>query len=67
MTEAELDRCYTGLCHALGDVGEDRGELVLAMVALALIARSNNADEVLALVERARERCLDDSAPVAPG
>jgi hypothetical protein len=67
MTEAELDRCYTALCHALGEVGADRSELLLAMVALGLIARSNNADEVLALVERAREGCLDDSAPAAPG
>ena len=60
MTDAELDRSYTALCRALGDVGPERSELLLAMVALALMARQDGADEVLALVARARERCLQD-------
>lgn len=60
MTDAELDRSYTALCHALGDVGPARSELLLAMVALALMARQDDAQEVLALVARARERCLAD-------
>lgn len=59
MTDADLDRSYTALCQALGDVGQDRSELLLAMVALGLMARCERADEVLALVERARARCLD--------
>ena len=59
MTEAELDRSYTALCRALGDVGPDRSELLLAMVALALIARSPSADDVEALVARSRQRCLE--------
>lgn len=60
MNEADLDRSYTALCHALGDVGPQRSELLLAMVALGLMAKSADADEVLALVARARERCLQE-------
>lgn len=60
MTEADLDRSYTALCRALGDVGPQRSEMLLAMVALALIARQEAAAEVLALVERSRERCLQE-------
>lgn len=60
MNDAELDRSYTALCRALGEVGPERSELLLAMVALGLIARSDDAQAVLALVERARERCLQD-------
>lgn len=60
MTEADLDRSYTALCRALGDVGPQRSEMLLAMVALALIARQDGAAEVLALVERSRERCLQE-------
>jgi len=63
MTDADLDRSYTALCQALGEVGPQRSELLLAMVALALIARSDDADEVLALLARSRERCLEEPAP----
>ncbi|MEJ8835870.1 hypothetical protein [Ramlibacter sp. AN1133] len=63
MTDADLDRSYTALCEALGEVGAQRSELLLAMVALGLIARSEHADEVLALVARARERVLEEPAP----
>ena len=62
MTDADLDRSYTALCQALGEVGEQRSELLLAMVALGLIARSEHADEVLSLVARARERVLEEPA-----
>ena len=62
MTDADLDRSYTALCQALGEVGEQRSELRLAMVALGLIARSEHADEVLSLVARARERVLEEPA-----
>ena len=62
MNEADLDRSYTALCEALGDVGPQRSELLLAMVALGLIARSEHPEEVLGLVARARERCLDEPA-----
>lgn len=60
MNDAELDRSYTALCRALGEVGPERSELLLAMVALALMARTGSADEVVALVERSRDRLLDD-------
>ena len=56
MNEADLDRSYTALCQALGDVGPQRSELLLAMVALALVARAPQAGEVLDIVARARER-----------
>jgi hypothetical protein len=59
MTDAELDRSYTALCQALGEVGPQRSELLLAMVALALMADSDDADEVVALVARSRDRCLE--------
>ena len=61
--DADLDRAYTALCRALGDVGPQRSELLLAMVALALVARADDADAVLALVERARARCLQGEPP----
>lgn len=59
MSEAELDRSYTALCHALGEVGPQRSELLLAMVALALMARSEDAEGVIALIARSRDRCLE--------
>jgi hypothetical protein len=60
MTDTGLDRSYTALCHALGDVGPQRSELLLAMVALALMAREKDEQQVLELVARARDRCLGD-------
>lgn len=60
MTDADLDRSYTALCHALGAVGQERSELLLSMVCLALMARNAQADDVLPLIERARDRCLQE-------
>jgi hypothetical protein len=60
MSDADLDRNYALLCRALGDVGPQRSELLLAMVALALMARSEDTDDVVALVARSRERCLQE-------
>jgi hypothetical protein len=59
MTDAELDRTYTALCRALGEVGPERSELLLAMLALALMAQAQDPDEVERLVASARDRCLD--------
>ncbi|MCG2593621.1 hypothetical protein LZ009_12615 [Ramlibacter sp. XY19] len=56
MNEADLDRAYTALAHALADVGEERSELMLAMLALALIARAGDADTVLPLIAQARDK-----------
>ena len=61
MTDADLDRTYTALCHALGAVGEQRSELLLSMLCLALMARSGQADEVLELIARSRDRCLQEA------
>jgi hypothetical protein len=58
MNEADLDRSYTALCRALGDVGRERAELLLAMVALSLMTRAADPDEVQRLIDKARERCL---------
>ena len=60
MTDADLDRSYTALCQALGEVGPARSELLLAMLTLALMARHEQPEEVLALVARSRDRCLQD-------
>jgi len=60
MNDADLDRGYTALCHALGEVGPERSELLLAMVALALMAHAGSADEVVALVARSRDRILQE-------
>ena len=62
MNEADLDRAYTALCQALGDVGPQRSELLLAMVSLALLARMPEAQEVIDIVARSRERCQQDGA-----
>jgi hypothetical protein len=60
MNDQDLDRSYTALCNALGDVGPERSQLLLAMVALGLMAKQDSAEDVVALVERSRERCLRD-------
>ena len=60
MNDTDLDQGYTALCHALGEVGPQRSELLLAMVALGLMARIPQAQEVLDIVARARESCLQD-------
>jgi hypothetical protein len=56
MNEAELDRAYTALCRALGEVGPERSELLLSMVCLALVARSEEAGPVLELIARSQQR-----------
>lgn len=60
MNEPDLDRSYSALCKALGDVGQERSELLLGMVALALMARAPDAADVLALIARSRDRCLEE-------
>lgn len=60
MTDADLDLGYTALCKSLGEVGQERSELLLAMVCLALMARCADAGDVLPLIERARDRCLQE-------
>jgi hypothetical protein len=54
MTDQDLDKSYTALCNALNDVGESHAQPFLAMLSLSLMARADNADEILALIENAR-------------
>jgi hypothetical protein len=61
MTDTDLDRTYTALCHAMADVGEQRSELLLSMLCLALMARRGSADEVLPLIAQVRTRCLQEA------
>ena len=56
MTDADLDISYTALCKALAAVGPERSELMLSMVCLALMARSEEAGPVLELIARSRQR-----------
>lgn len=60
MTDADLDRSYTALCHALADVGEARSELFLSMLSLALLARCPDADAALEVIARVRRRCAEE-------
>jgi len=60
MSDAELDRSYTALCQALGAVGPERSQTLLAMLALALMARAGTAEEVVELIARSRDRCLQE-------
>lgn len=61
MTDADLDRTYTALCHALGAVGQERSELLLSMLCLALMARSDDAEGMLQLIARSRDRCQQEA------
>lgn len=61
MTDADLDLSYTALARALADAGQERSELLLAMLCLALMARRERADEVLPLIAQARSRCLQEA------
>ena len=53
MRSDDLDRAYTALSEALGRAGEDRSRLLLATLSLALIAREEQADQVLELILQA--------------
>ena len=57
MTAQDLDKSYTTLCNAMNEVGEANAQHFLAMLSLSLMARANNAAEVLALIENARVQC----------
>jgi hypothetical protein len=53
MNAEELDRTYTALSEALGRVGADKASLMLATLSLALLARQDDAQTVLPLIEQA--------------
>jgi hypothetical protein len=60
MSPEELDVAYTHLCEALADAGEAQSQRFLAMLSLALLARSENAADVLALIDAVGQRCRDE-------
>ena len=62
MTDADLDRSYTALAHALADAGPQCSELLLAMLCLSLLARADSADAMLPLIAQARARCLPEQS-----
>lgn len=66
MTDIDLDRSYSALSQALTDVGQERAQLLLSMVCLALIARQDTASEVLQVIDRARQQLVADGA-LPPG
>lgn len=60
MTDTDLDTCYTALCRAIADVGQEQAPLLLAMLSLSLLSRLDGADAALPLIHRARDRCLSE-------
>lgn len=57
MTTHDLDQSYTALCNAMNEVGEANAQQFLAMLSLSLLARADNAAEVMVLIENARIQC----------
>ena len=65
MKPEDLDASYTALCLALGEVGQDKANLLLAMLSLSLISQSDAPDKVLQMIAEARSQCLPPTAIVA--
>ena len=63
MTDQDLDRSYTALCESLAAVGEPKAQLFLSMMCLALMARFQNADDVLALIHTVQAQCAAEAGP----
>jgi hypothetical protein len=61
MTDHDLDRSYSALCESLAIVGEQKAELFLSMVCLALMARYERADDVLPLITNVQAQCAAES------
>lgn len=64
MKADDLDTSYTALCKALGEVGQDKASLFLAMVSLSLMSQSNTPGAVLQMIAEARLQCLHETPPV---
>ena len=63
MSPENLDTSYTALCKALGDVGQDKAALFLAMLSLSLMSQSNAPDAVMQMIAEARLQCLQEITP----
>ncbi|NKE64428.1 hypothetical protein RAMLITH_01225 [Ramlibacter sp. RBP-2] len=61
MTDQDLDRSYTTLCQSLAAVGEERAQLFLSMLCLALMARHERADDVLPLIANVQAQCAAEA------
>lgn len=61
MTDADLDRCYSTLCHGLVQVGPARSELFLSMLCLSLMARHEDAGTVLPLIANVQAQCAAET------
>jgi hypothetical protein len=61
MTDDDLDRSYSALCQSLATVGEQRAQLFLSMVCLALMARYERADDVLPVIANVQAQCAAES------
>ncbi len=57
MTDEELDRSYTELCHALARLGEARTASFLSTLCLALMSRQDSADELSKLIGQVEREC----------
>jgi hypothetical protein len=63
MNSDDLDASYTALSEALGRVGPEKAQLLLATLSLALIAREGDAVEVAALIDQAERLSLGGARP----
>lgn len=59
MTNEELDRAYTALCTGMAEVGEAHAQRFLALLCMGLLVRVDRGDDVLELIEIARQRAVD--------
>jgi hypothetical protein len=51
----ELDDVYTRACYAMTELGEAKGELFLARLALLLMKEVGDAPRILAAIDAANE------------
>lgn len=62
----DLDVAYTELAQALGRVGEPLAPLLLATLSLSLLAKLENLDEALSLIQQAQALSQDQPFTPAP-
>jgi Protein of unknown function (DUF2783) len=55
LTAEQLDDVYTRACYAMTELGEAKGELFLARLALLLMKEVGDAPRVLAAIEAAKQ------------
>ena len=55
LTAEQLDDVYTRACHAMTELGQARGELFLARLALLLMKEVGDAPRIVAAIETAQQ------------